>query len=188
MAESKSLPSTLLGFIVVEKTVKNDGYIAALMVTDERGYPLEFRATTPVKPTLVQKTLYGTQLEHYVGIELCSRELIQQSARKPKIVLVPKTWMLDISAGLPITAVALWRSGESIKVEDKREREKQGEIKSGLSNSQSLIYGGRFPDTEREKEVISNLEECATRFDLVEAFERMRMALQLLGKEDSRFA
>ncbi len=188
MAETKTIPSILLGFMVVEKTAKNDGYIAAFMVTDERGYPLEFRATTPVKPTLVQKTLYGSQLEHYVGVELCSKELIQQSARKPKIVLVPKGWMLDISTGLPITAIALWRSGESMKVEDKRERERQGEIKSGGSNAQPLVYAGRFPDPEREKEVISNLEDCAARFDLVEAFERMRTALQLLAKEDSRFA
>ena len=60
----------LLGFMTVEATPKNDGFISAMMVTDSRGYPLEFRATTPVRPSLVQKTLYGKQLEHYVGVEL----------------------------------------------------------------------------------------------------------------------
>jgi hypothetical protein len=89
-----------------------------------------------------------------------------------RIVLVPKTWMLDISGGLPMTAVALWRSGESIKVEDIQGKEKQGEIKSWVSKAQSLIYSGRFADSEREKEVISHLEDCAARFDLVEAFKK----------------
>lgn len=46
----------LLGFLVMEKTTREDGDITALMITDNRGYPLEFKATTPVCPSLAQKT------------------------------------------------------------------------------------------------------------------------------------
>ena len=87
----------MVGFLIMEKTVKEDGYITALMITDNRGYPLEFKATTPVRPSLVQKTLYGDKLEHYISVELCGKQLVKQSGRKPKIILVPDKKLLDIA-------------------------------------------------------------------------------------------
>jgi len=187
MAEQRATASPLLGFLVVERTAKDDGFIAALMVTDNRGYPLEFRATTPVRPSLVQKTLYGRQLEHYVGVELCGKTLVQQSSRKPKTVLVPERRLLDIAGEVEADIVAIWRAGEVLQVEDEETTTAtRGSIKpSGL---QPLVYEGRFADTDREQEGIAHVEDCATRFDLVEAFERMRAALQLLAKEDPRYA
>ena len=187
MAEQRPTTGALMGFLVVEKTVKEDGFIAALMVTDNRGYPLEFRATTPVRPSLVQRTLYGRQLEHYVGVELCGKTLVQQSSRKPKTILVPERWLLDIADEIEPDIAAIWRAGEALKVEDQDAVSiPRGTIKP--SGFQPLVYEGRFADSDRESETIAYLEECATRFDLVEAFERMRAALQILAKEDPRYA
>src|SRR3990170_575214 len=108
MAEALWVVGSLLGFMVLERTAKEDGYVAALMVTDNRGYPLEFRATTPVRPSLVQRTLYGKSLEHYVGVELCGKTLVQQSSRKPKTILVPERQLLDIAAEVEPDIVAIW--------------------------------------------------------------------------------
>ncbi len=41
---------SLIGFLTVEPTADNTGLIGAVLITDERGYPLEFRCTTPVRP------------------------------------------------------------------------------------------------------------------------------------------
>ena len=189
MAEQQGTSSPLLGFLVVEKTAKDDGYIAALMVTDNRGYPLEFRATTPVRPSLVQRTLYGGQLEHYVGVELCGQTLIRQSSRKPRIVLVSDRQLLDIADEVDQDMAAIWRAGEALKVEEEdADTASRGTIKSSGSQVQPLVYEGRFTDPDSEKEMIAYLEDCTGRFDLAEAFERMRAALQLLAKEDSRYA
>jgi hypothetical protein len=46
------------------------------MVIDHRGYPLEFRCTTPVKPTPIQKIIYGSLLDQYIGVELCGKRLL----------------------------------------------------------------------------------------------------------------
>lgn len=187
--EASTEAGPLLGFLVLEKTEKEDGFIAALMVTDNRGYPLEFRATTPVRPSLVQRTLYGAQLEHYVGVELCGKSLVQQSARKPATVLVPDRSLLDIADEVSINMLAIWRAGEALKVEDETEdSERRGTIKPPGPASQPLVYEGRFSQREREPATIAYLELCAERFDLVEAFQRMRTALQLLAKEDPRYA
>ena len=186
MQDRLTSPGLLVGFLIVAKTTKEDGFIAALMVTDERGYPLEFRATTPVRPSLVQRTLYGSQLEHYVGVELCGTTLLCQSARKTKVVLVPELQLLDVADQVDIDMVAIWRAGEVLKVEDET-ASARGTIKPSGSAYQPVVYEGRFTGPEREKEVITFLQNCASRFDLVEAFERMRAALQLLAKEDPRY-
>ena len=186
--EQKTSGIPIVGFLVVEKTAGEDGYLAAWMVTDNRGYPLEFRATTPIRPSLVQKTLFGSQLEHYLGVELCGKTLIQQAARKTKLVLVPERHLLDISDQVNVNMIALWRAGESIKVEGELKSGSRGTIKSTSSTFQPVVYEGRFVDDANEKEAIAFLQECANRFDLVEAFERIRSALKLLAKEDPRYA
>lgn len=178
---------SLLGFLVFEKTTKKDGFIAALMITDNRGYPLEFRATTPVRPSLVQRTLYGGQLEHYVAIELCAKALVQQSQRKPKAVLVPETSLLDIAAGSKESVVAVWRAGEVLRVEEREAPSVARTITSPGSPYQPMVYRGKFISPDQEREIVAFLEDCATRFDLVEVFERMRAALELLVKEDPRY-
>lgn len=187
MAEQQAV-SPLIGFLLVEKTAAGDGYIAALMVTDDRGFPLEFRATTPIKPTLVQRTLYGSQLEQYIGVELCGKSLVRQSSRKPRIILVPKRRLLDLANHVESSTVAIWRAGEALQVEEDEVAITRGTFKATGSPYQSLTYEGRFKYKDSEKEIIGYLQNCASSFDLVEAFERMRSALLLLGKEDPRYA
>lgn len=189
MNETGITASPLLGFLVVENTLMEDGFIAALMVTDSRGFPLEFRATTPVRPSLVQRTLYGGQLDHYVGVELCGKTLVEQASRKPSIIMVPERRLLDVADQAEIDMVAVWRAGEALKVEEEGAPSiSRGTIKPSGSPFQPLIYEAHLADREHEGKTIAYLEECATRFDLVEAFERMRAALQLLAKEDPRYA
>ena len=176
----------MVGFLVMEKTIKEDGYITALMVTDNRGYPLEFKATTPVRPSLVQKTLYGEKLEHYISSELCGKQLVKQSGRKPKIILVPDKKLLEIAETTDNEIVAIWRSGEKIKVEELSNDLQRGTIK--CASFQPIVYEGRFTEEGGKRDALAFLQNCSDHFDLVEVFERMRAALLLLAKEDSRYA
>ena len=182
----KTASGPLLGFLTVEDVDDGDSFIAAWMVTDGRGYPLEFRATTPVRPSLVQKTLYGAKLEHYIGIELCGQQLIQQSQRKPALVLVPETWLLDLADAVEVDMAAIWRAGESLKAdEEETDRGVRGTV-SGANSS--VVYQMKLADSSLEGDRLEQLEQCASSFDVVEAFERMRTALELLAKEDPRYA
>jgi len=188
MDELASSGIPIVGFLVVEKTATGDGYIAALMVTDNRGYPLEFKASTPIRPSLVQRTLYGNQLEHYIGVELCGKVLIQQAARKARLILVPERQLLDISSQANVNMAAIWHAGESIKVDDATQSASQGNINPASSTFHPVVYEGRFIDGPNEKEAVAFLNDCAKRFDLVETFERIRSALRLLAREDPRYA
>lgn len=184
LPKTASVP--LVGFLTVEDVDDGDSFIAAWMVTDGRGYPLEFRATTPVRPSLVQKTLYGAKLEHYIGVELCGRQLIQQSQRKPGLVLVPETWLLELADAVEVDMAAIWRAGETLKTD---EEEAEHGIRGTVSGANSsLVYRMKLADSSQEGDRLKQLELCASSFDLAEAFARMRTALQLLAKEDPRYA
>lgn len=185
--DPRTMVGPLLGFLIFEKTANGDGFIGALMVTDNRGYPLEFRATTPVRPSLVQRTLYGSRLDHYVGVELCGQELVKESQRKPRIVLVPDVSLLDLADNVDKDVVAIWRAGESLKVEDEAAPGLRGTLAHHPSGVQPMVYQARLQDEADENDSLAQIEECAARFDLVEAFERMRTALELLAKEDGRY-
>jgi hypothetical protein len=166
MEESRFEPRPLLGFLLVEETAGKDGFTGALMVTDHRGYPMEFRATTPVRPSAIQRTLYGKQLDHFVGVELCGKTLLMEATRKPGIVLVADRRFLSLAeeSGLDVVAV-----------------------ESGGGDAPPA-YAGRFSSPGREQEVMEYLQQCAARFDLNEVFERAREALRLLAKEEVRQA
>jgi hypothetical protein len=179
----QSSPKELLGFLSVEKTHDENGYIGAFMVTDYRGYPLEFRATTPVRPSLVQKALYGAQLEHFVSVQLCARTLIQQISRKPVVLLVSNSNLLDVATETGTDVLAVWVTGQALT----RPVTSNSTIR-GPAGSRDIAYEKRLCQPDREAHILSFVETCAGHFDLIEAFERMNAALSLLPQEDKRFA
>ncbi len=188
MAAEAESSTSLLGFLVFEKTSDATGYIAALMVTDVRGYPLEFRATPPIRPSLVQRTLYGGQLENYIWAELCGKALVQNASRKPKIFLVPDKAMLELASTGPINIVAIHRAGESLKTQGGNAEAVRGTIEANGATNQGIVYEASLSESESSQQITRLLQECAMKFDLIEAFSRMRAAISLLGKEDKRFS
>ena len=42
------------------------GYLGGVLVADEFGLPVEFRHTLPVRPTKLQRALYGDALDRYL--------------------------------------------------------------------------------------------------------------------------
>ena len=90
--------TTLLGFLELCKTSTEDGYLGAVLVTDIQGVPKEFRCTHPVKPSSIQKPLYGKALEPYIGVNLCGIPLVQSTQLSPSLLLVSKELKLKNQA------------------------------------------------------------------------------------------
>src|SRR3990172_10201066 len=86
----------LLGFLALYETSTQDGYIGAIFITDLQGIPQEFRCTHPVKPTTIQKPLYGDTLEPYIGVKLCGIPLVESIQNQPALIIVEKEFLLDV--------------------------------------------------------------------------------------------
>jgi hypothetical protein len=180
----------LLAFFALYETSSNDGYLGTVLVTDLQGIPQEFRCTHPVKPTTIQKPLYGDALEPYIGVHLCGVPLFKSIQNLPSLIVVHKEHLLDIRKSLSCPVIYIRRAGEAIDV--------SSSDKSGASLKRERIdcSNGRFQpivfnthpdfsdDTTAAKEI---LEKIFSYLDPIEPFERMEKAIEVLSKQDKRF-
>jgi len=179
-----------LGFLSFRGTPDPPSYVGAVLVTNEHGVPVEFRCTYPVKPTPIQKPLYGDTLEPYVGVELCGRPLLASLDHDPSILLVDRDFLLDLQPLSAYPVVFAARAGEAIEVQT-QSRDEIGWIRHRITSRP-----GRFqpidlqvhPDWEEQLDAIRpKVEDAFARLDLLEPFDRIVQALRVLAAQDSRY-
>ncbi|HBG50037.1 MAG TPA: hypothetical protein DDW90_11210 [Cyanobacteria bacterium UBA9971] len=64
------------------------GYLGAILITDYKGFPLEFRYTDPIVPTKIQQVLYGEGLEKYLKIDVITDSLIKALSQDISVLFV----------------------------------------------------------------------------------------------------
>lgn len=179
-------PVQRIAFFKLSPTSDAKGFLGAILVTDEIGRPLEFRVTYPVKPTAVQRTLYGVSLIPHIGVELCGKPLYNLLQERPALLLVEDDRFLPLSTAIA-TPVARVRpvDGLSEYIEE--------DTKEVLLNSPdkrftsvAVAFPGHYEVHQRES-IIRQLQDFLSRMDLIEPFQRIERALEVLADEDERF-
>ena len=180
----------LLGFLALCETLDSTGYLGAILVTDMQGVPQEFRCTHPVKPTSIQKPLYGHTLEPYVGVNLCGIPLIQSIQNKLSLMVVQKEILLGVRTETSYPVVFIRRAGEAIEIKAadgsdaalKRER-----VDSPTGKFQPIILS-THPDFQEDiPPARETIEKIFQYLDPLEPFERAVKAIEVLGTKDERF-
>jgi hypothetical protein len=180
----------LLGFLALYETSSHDGYLGAILITDLHGIPQEFRCTHPVKPTTIQKPLYGDTLQPYIGVNLCGIPLIESIQNKPSLIVVREEFLLDVRTASPYPVILIRRAGEVIDIETSDRPEtllKRERIDCSTGRFQPIVFS---PHPDFDDDMLSSreiLEGIFTYFDPLEPFERMSKAIEVLGKQDKRF-
>lgn len=183
--ETENLKVSFLSFL---KTLSEDGYIGSILVTDIYGIPQEFRCTYPVKPTTIQKTLYGEILETYIGVNLCGIPLLKSIQQKPELIIVNKIFLLDIRKELNYPLVYLRRAGEVIDLStDNKISENKERIDSPGGKFQPIVFYTHPDFKDDSKNAREILEKIFQYLDPLEPFDRINKAIEVLSKEDSRF-
>lgn len=178
-----------LAFFTVEPTKDNKGYLGAMLVTNDLGMPEEFRVTYPVKPTLLQRQLYGDSLMVHIGVTLCGLPLQKALKTKPEIYLVSDRRFLPLADEIQAPVVQIERLGEAFAVgtsSDTSPLRKKIQSKSGRFQPLSVLVPASFEET-RQQQSLSALERHFQTIDLIEPFERIKGALQALEAQDERF-
>jgi len=139
-----------------------NAYLGALMVTDYRARPLHFAFVSPIRPTRIQRILYGSTLEEHVKIDVIGEKLLKELPFLPDALFVDTKELLTIRRAVEIPTAFLSKSIES---EDNPGRLTTLEYDTGSSLDDQDIVG----------RVLASLESYV---DLVEPFDRMREALK----------
>lgn len=170
-----------IGFLTLVPT-EQEGIIGAALITDERGVPHEFRVTEPVKPSPMQRVIYGEPLEAHVGVDIVGKPILSKLEAKPEILLVDKPFLVAVRDTANYPVIYLRRAGETltvggassgITVESKRTQPATLESDPGFED-----------DVQQAGEIFRHL---ADRIDLFEPFERIATAIGVLTKQDERF-
>ncbi|MDY3558290.1 hypothetical protein R5W23_004985 [Gemmata sp. JC673] len=96
-----------LAFIDICK-FDSDHYRAGILVTDRFTDPIEFRCSSPVRPTALQKILWGRRLTAHLFCHVFGKPLIECLNPRPDLVLARVSQLLGIRAvtGAPTVLVS----------------------------------------------------------------------------------
>lgn len=94
----------MIGYLDVQ-AFDASGYIGGLLVVDEFGLPVEFRHSIALRPTKLQRTLYGESLDRYLRAAVIAVRLLDDLEAHPGVVLTADP-VLAIGGGTH--PVAVW--------------------------------------------------------------------------------
>ena len=93
----------MLGYLAIDQL--GDAYVGGVLVVDDLGLPIEFRHTLPVRPTRLQRTLYGATLDRYLRSVVIGRRLVEELEHPPPLVIADDPTLV-IDAEPPIAVLA----------------------------------------------------------------------------------
>ncbi len=180
---------TKIGFLTV-RHLEDGSYRAGLLVTDERGRPLELRASDALRPDRIQQLLYGDTLIPTIAQVLCGQPLIDSLREKPDVIAA------DNQAFLPLhkddcPVVYIRRTGQELEVDvdgdvDPQEDPPEEVLRPvGARFDPVVLEFARRIEGEDRQLLRDKLARLLEAFDLVEPFERLAKALDMLHEQQS---
>jgi hypothetical protein len=146
----------------VDIFIFEDGSIrGGVLVTDTVSRPFEFRVTSPVKPTQLQKLLYGRSLAEYVYGELICLPLLKQVKEPLSLGVCQDEHLLVARPNLQFPLIAIKKSNQ--------------QSEKDMLNSTVLLTHKNFSGEQGHAEIL--LRTLSQQFDIFEPFERVKLAV-----------
>jgi hypothetical protein len=175
-----------LGYITVDGA---DGlFRGALLAVDFRGIPMDFRYTDSIKPSRLERILYGSALDVYLREELILESLTGAIEVRPTLWICREA---DLMA--PLRSLT---KGKSLFLAPSNHSpmEAAGEVANAGEHNVFMIQAdsvsaplrAAFPEHTKEDEVrhiAGILVEAAKTMELLEPFGRIQKALMALAEE-----
>jgi hypothetical protein len=162
-----------LAFLDIELFDNGAAIRGAVLITDLDTKPYEFRITSPIRPSLLQRVLYGNTLDDYVHIELIGVPLLRELREKVNLVLVAKPALLRIRPKLSTPVALLRRDSKSVS-----------DTPDANEGSLKIVTITTHRDFSAETAVAQSLlASVMQKRDFLEPFERLRVALTEAHKQ-----
>ncbi|MDR1958184.1 MAG: hypothetical protein LBQ54_03940 [Planctomycetaceae bacterium] len=184
---------SLLGFLTVTENVRY-GFIGGYLVLNISARPVEFHCTAPVRATRAQEILYGTTLRAFLCGEQIAPTLIQRSKNMPMLFLTDYPFVLSAQNQInaPMIYVPQNPRQQEIRLsefgmdgETAREKVLRESVLDADGNplNMTVVHGKEFgiaenPPQHSREEILTWIETFSEKMDLLEPFERIRLALE----------
>jgi hypothetical protein len=177
----------LIGYLTIE--TKDNYFRGAALVTDQRGIPEDFRYTEPVRPTKLERILYGGALDIYLREDVILDNLLGAIDSKPLVWLVDSDELIkpvQKMTRLPAIAVEtsqrppLEHSGQYEPTTEKNVFIFQAD---NISAPLRLTVSG--DNAERMAQLVQTLHTAAADMELMEPFTRMAKAIEAIAETEA---
>ncbi len=179
-AARKSAPpqDVLLGFLTVIGNTQSGLYGGYLLI-NSAARPVEFHCSAPVQANRAQQILYGPTLEPYLFGELIAATLISSAKNRAALICTDCAAVLIARKGIstPMVLVATERDAASNEVHGEAQPASHQLVLTDFDVAEKKLAAWRefAADVPHAR---SYLEKLGSSFDLVEPFERIRLAIQ----------
>ena len=176
-----------LGYALVDGT--EGSFRGAVLVTDFRGIPADFRYTDPITPSRIEKILYGNALDAYIRGELILESLLGAAEVTPALWICREDDLLEPLSKLSKNKAILMAATSRAPMDATGDIEKQNapctfDLQAdGLSAPLRITLPEGKNREEEVRSVADILVEAASVMDLMEPFSRMTRALAALAEE-----
>jgi len=179
------MPELLLAYVMTATDSNHAAYLGTVMVTDARGLPREFRHTEPIRPTRIQRVLYGGALEAYLRADVIGSCLLKDLKAKPTAVVVREEALLalDQQAGCPVLVVFATNLDPLPDGEPRRDIDEKSVLVQLAPGSGPVRVTVARPDASLLAAACEILLGAAETMDVVEPLTRMEEAVSLLWAE-----
>lgn len=177
----------LIGYLTVES--KDNYFRGAALVTDQRGIPADFRYTEPVRPTKLERILYGGALDIYLREEVILENLLGAIEAKPSMWLVDSDELIKpVQKIAKLPAMALEASQRS-PLEQSGQYEATGEKGVYIFQADNISAPLRLTVSDdniaKIAQLTQALQAAAEEMELMEPFARMSKAIDAVSDSDS---
>ncbi|MDR3164126.1 MAG: hypothetical protein LBU13_00945 [Synergistaceae bacterium] len=178
----------LLGYATIDS--RENYFRGAALVTDSRGIPTDFRYTEPVRPTKLERVLYGNALEVYLREDIILDNLLKAVEVKPSLwLLTDETLIIPTQKISRLPAVAIAVSARS-PLEQSGQCEPTGESGVFMLQADNISAPLRITVSPENIPKISQLTQILTSFaegmELIEPFSRVARALETVSESESK--
>ncbi|MDR3278986.1 MAG: hypothetical protein LBT23_00585 [Synergistaceae bacterium] len=178
----------LIGYLTVDS--RENYFRGAALVTDSRGIPTDFRYTEPVRPTKLERILYGSALDIYLREDIILDNLLSAIDTKPALWLLADEGLIGPVQKLSkLPAVVLETSSRS-PLETSGQCEPTAEQGVFMLQADNISAPLRITVSDENISKISQfaqlLTETAEDMELMEPFSRIERALEAVAEAESK--
>jgi len=181
------MSKTYICFLDINRFDGGDSIRGAALLTDQLTEPVEFRCTSEIRPTELQKTLWGGRLAGHIATHLVGKPLVDALSVAPALIVVRKPEFVEIRTLIEVPLVQLLQKGELSMASSLAFPDGEGE---------SLESEGTDPlIMKSHRQFQADIETAHQLFDgtwrsvsLLEPFARIENSLAVVHHQDMRKA
>jgi len=173
-----------IGYAITTST--KSGYIGAILVSDEKGFPIEFQYTDPIAPTKLQKVLYGNSLEKYLKVDVLLDNLLKVLSNKIDLLIVQDEQLL----GYNKTDIVRITETSIAEIQDNKDvdRVKENEFIIRYSKTASptrITFGKEISEDDALFQKVYSITKClGENINIAEPLERVQKSIEVIVSKD----